>query len=112
MRVLRLVFGDQQRTCSEHCCNEMRSYVVDRDVPVCHAPEVREYGISILDGEDSPADDDSYETISFCPWCGAQLPEPLRELWFDRLEAMGVDAWGDDVPTAYQSDEWWRREEL
>ena len=30
-------------------------------------------------------------TINFCPWCGTQLPESLRDRWFEELELLGKD---------------------
>lgn len=53
----------------------------------------------------------SYITIDFCPFCGTKLPESKRDLWFERLEAMGIDPWdADSRPKEYQTDEWYRRE--
>jgi hypothetical protein len=28
--------------------------------------------------------------INFCPFCGAQLPESKRDLWFKKLETLGI----------------------
>lgn len=67
-----------------HCCEEMRTQVErvcdqhpDRfDCPDClvtFLPQFREYGLLIHDGGSS------FCRIWFCPWCGARLPESLRE---------------------------------
>ena len=48
------------------------------------------------------------QSLFYCPWCGEKLPESQRDKWFDEVEAMGLDPWGDDVPEPYRSDEWRR----
>ena len=45
--------------------------------------------------------------IRFCPWCGSRLPDSRRDEWFDRVEELGVDPWGYDVPEEYMSDAWY-----
>lgn len=72
------------------------------DAIIRYNPKFDEYGIPIKDGGMSRS------TLSFCPYCGVKLPESKRDEWFDRLEAMGVDPWEDDVPEAFKSDTWWR----
>jgi hypothetical protein len=55
--------------------------------------------------------------IAFCPFCGTRLPEPKRNLWFDKLEAMGltdITAFDDisgrtDIPKEFLTDEWYRK---
>ena len=44
--------------------------------------------------------------IARCPWCGVKLPESKRDLWFERLEQMGIDPWQDDVPEEFNSGAW------
>jgi hypothetical protein len=53
----------------------------------------------------------SFIEISFCPWCGAKLPESKRERWFNELEAKGVDLENPDVkiPERYLDDRWWKK---
>ncbi|MCL5282257.1 MAG: hypothetical protein M1376_20420 [Planctomycetes bacterium] len=57
-------------------------------------------------------------SIHFCPWCGAKLPESKRDLWFDKLEAMGFTdiTFADisertDIPKEFLTDEWYRKPE-
>jgi hypothetical protein len=68
----------------KHCCQTMRREVERRcedhpdrsDCPDCliaYTPRFREYGIMIHDGGPSVT------LIAFCPWCGARLPESLRD---------------------------------
>lgn len=44
--------------------------------------------------------------ISRCPWCGVKLPESKRDLWFEKLEQLGVDPNEGDVPPGFDSGEW------
>ena len=44
--------------------------------------------------------------ITRCPWCGVGLPESKRHLWFEKLEQMGVDPVGGDLPEEFKSDAW------
>ena len=64
------------------------------------SPSSREYKLIIHDGGSSGM------LIQFCPWCGTRLPASRREEWFDRIEAMGVDPWKDDVPQEFLDDTW------
>jgi hypothetical protein len=62
-----------------------------------------EYGIIVHDGGSS-----SSITIAFCPWCGAQLPESLRDRWFEALESLGFDnPFEQEIPKEYKTDEWY-----
>ncbi|WP_311236127.1 DUF6980 family protein [Alteromonas sp. ALT199] len=46
-------------------------------------------------------------TINNCPWCGTQLPESKRDLWFDTLESIGYDnPWGQEIPEKFKSKSW------
>jgi len=61
-----------------------------------------EYGLIVHDGGSSSI------TIEFCPWCGTQLPESLRDRWFDELEALGFDnPFEQDIPKKYKTNEWY-----
>jgi hypothetical protein len=95
-----------------HCCDVMRQEVErhceqhpDRyDCPDCliqYSPKLREYGLIIHDGGRSTT------LITFCPWCGAKLPESLRDRWFAELEQLGLDPAQEQVPEAYRSSLWW-----
>jgi hypothetical protein len=65
-----------------HCCEDMKrnvEYTCDQhpnrsDCPDClieYLPRFRQYGILVHDGGSSMV------TISYCPWCGAKLPDPI-----------------------------------
>lgn len=85
----------------EHCCSTMAaSLELDcdvhedpfecPDVPLVFHEIFGEYGIPVRDGGAT------YLLIAHCPWCGAELPESSRDLWFDTLETSGLA----DTPTA------------
>jgi hypothetical protein len=97
-----------------HCCDliaERLQYVCPDhkdpfDCPdslVYFSPEFREYGLIIHDGGHS------YVTIQYCPWCGARLPESLRDRWFDEVEALGFhDPEDPHIPEEYRTDAWYQ----
>lgn len=99
----------------EFCCDEMREAIHHTceahpeivDCPgalLCYVDKFDEYGIIITD------DGASYLTISFCPWCGARLPDSKRDLWFETLEFLGYDNPAEqDVPRAFLTDEWYAK---
>ena len=63
-----------------------------------------EYGIIIHDGGNS------YSVIKFCPWCGKKLPNSKRDLWFEKLKALGYDnPVKQKIPIEFTTDDWYRR---
>lgn len=85
-----------------HCCEDMRKHLRDGDVAVVYLPKFREYGIRILDGGSS------IQVISYCPWCGRQLPTSLREQWFKAIDDLGLDTVSNELPEEFESDAWWK----
>lgn len=83
------------------CCLQMESALADSTVPVDYIPKLREYGVRILDGGSS------HLRITFCPWCGQKLPDSLRDEWFDNLERIGVDPYGDEIPSEFTDGRWY-----
>jgi len=59
-----------------------------------------EYAIAV------PGSEMAVQIINFCPWCGEKLPISQRDKWFDDIEAMGVDPFGENVPSKYLTAEW------
>jgi hypothetical protein len=109
-------FGGEELRMVPHCCEDMRREVericdqhTDRfDCPDClvdYSARLREYGLIVHNGGTASV------LMRFCPWCGAALPTSLRDQWFDRLRAMGIDPWDGNIPEAYQSSTWWEAEE-
>jgi hypothetical protein len=76
------------------------------DCPDClvyYESRFEEYGIIVHDGGSS------YVLIDCCPFCGARLPESKRDLWLEKLEAMGfTDPWTADIPEQFRTDRWFR----
>jgi hypothetical protein len=73
------------------------------DKVVYYSSKFNEYGIPI-------GDDVSYISIEFCPWCGSELPESLRERWFYELELLGYEEplSVNNYPEKYKSSKWWK----
>jgi hypothetical protein len=77
------------------------------DCPDCliqYIPKFDEYGIIVHDGGSSSV------LINFCPFCGAKLPKSKRDLWFEKLEALGISEPSKvDLPKEFQTDEWFKK---
>jgi hypothetical protein len=97
-----------------HCCDLMRrnlDVVCDKhsspvecpDALIAYSEKFNEYGLIVHDGGKSSV------LIHFCPWCGARLPESLRDRWFEELEALGFDEpLNQDIPARYNTAAWYR----
>ena len=102
----------------KYCCNDMRRNVEHRcsrhkgniwDCPdnlICYNDVFDEYGIIIHDGGSS------YITINYCPFCGKELPESKREIFFDEIESLNVNIVDDELPEEFKTDEWWKKRGL
>ena len=85
----------------------MLEALTDPGVPVAYYDLFREFSIIIRDSESVRM------VIGFCPWCGEKLPSSMRNAWFDRLDALGIDDPNDPrIPVEMQSGDWWRHEGL
>ena len=49
---------------------------------------------------------EAQQRLFYCPCCGEELPPSQRDRWFDELEALGIDPWGDEVPENYRDATW------
>ena len=98
---------------NQPCCESMAYHINHRcemhpdpyDCPdhiLIYWPEFVEYGIIIHDGGTSAI------TIQHCPFCGTKLPESKRDLWFERLDALGIQD-PDKCPDEMNDDRWWRQ---
>ena len=96
----------------QYCCGDMlreAERVCDKhpdrfDCPDClldYSPKFREYGLIVHDGGSACS------IIKFCPWCGTQLPDSLRDRWFEEMERRGIDPWEGEIPQEFQSNDWW-----
>jgi hypothetical protein len=73
----------------------------DGRVPIEYLPRYREYSLVLDEGP-------VVQLVSFCPWCGEELPSSLRDQFFEHLEAMNLDPEDSRVPPDFRSDAWWR----
>ena len=85
---------------------EMERFLEAGEIALVYNRKFREYGIRYLDGTSS------VQLITHCPWCGKRLPSSLRDKWFDRLEALGLEPEDSNVPVEMQTDAWWKNEGL
>jgi len=84
-------------------CDEHSDPYECPDYVVSYIEKFDEYGLIVHDGGRS-----SYE-ISFCPFCGAKLPESKRDRWFEELEAIGIeDPSEQEIPSKYKSGAWYK----
>jgi hypothetical protein len=73
------------------------------DALIDYSARFDEYGIIVHDGDISSV------KISYCPWCGAELPPSRRAEWFDELAKLGIsDPTEDELPPKYRGDGWYR----
>ena len=97
----------------QYCCKMMEQQLEQKcsvhstpmecpDFLVHYSAKFDSYSLIIHDGGGSTI------TISFCPWCGAKLPDK-SDRWFQELEALGFDEpFEQDIPERYRSDAWYR----
>ena len=84
------------------CCEMMSIHL--KEETIRYFGKFREHGIPVHDGGTSKI------TITFCPWCGNELPASLRDRWFDVLDEMGTDSCDDEnIPEAMKTDAWWKQ---
>lgn len=78
------------------------------DALISFTAKFQEYGLIIHDGDPSTihGGGTSSVAISYCPWCGARLPESQRDRWLHEMERRGIDPWTGDVPAEFQDDRW------
>jgi hypothetical protein len=82
-------------TCEEHA----NLYECSK-AAIIYSPKFDEYHIGPRGGTGDDV------LIARCPWCGVDLPESKRDLWIEKLEQMGIDPLGDDVPEEFSSGAW------
>jgi hypothetical protein len=91
----------------EYRCSDHESIFHCSDNLIYYNNKIDEYGLIIHDGGSS------YVCISYCPFCGTELPESKRDMWFDTLEKLGYDSpLSQELPPEFQTDEWWRKRGL
>lgn len=80
----------------------MTFFLEEKKVKIGYIEKFREYYIDV-DGE-------SMQIMKYCPWCGKQLPNSLREEWFNELEKLGYDEpFDQNIPIEYTTSAWWKK---
>jgi hypothetical protein len=92
-----------------HCCDQMRTHVeavteppalATSDRPVVYDAVFDEYCLPHGPALATPL-------ITFCPWCGATLPESKRDRWFAELQRCGHGPDDPDLDDRFRTDTWW-----
>ena len=98
----------------QHCCELMDMFSVDPRIPLLYSSMYREYYIPLIYKGEITAQ----QSLFYCSWCAKQLPQSLRDEWFDILEKeYGLDdPWGLEqeklIPKEFNTDEWWKKKGL
>lgn len=92
----------------EHCCDMMQHAVQTDDIPVFYQSRFRTWVIEQQDGLGTRWQ------ISYCPWCGQELPADLSEQWLAEVQRRGLDPAtpDDDLPDDLCDDRWWKAPDL
>lgn len=85
-----------------HYCEAIRIALADPDIPLSYNDRLREYSVAVLDGGSSGV------VLFYCPFCGAKLPDSVRDEWFDELDRLSLEPNSSDIPTELLGGEWWR----
>ena len=85
-----------------HGCDQMTMAIREPELPMTYDSALREYSI-IYSNEAY-----GHHHIDFCPFCGAALPPSLRDEWFERLDALGLEPSSPELPDTMRDDRWWR----
>ena len=121
--------------CGEFCCIAMKKRIDEYDsykpqegkgwvhcvggtggYSVIYNRQYRCYGIVIFD------DEECFDSISFCPWCGKKLPEELnpdhtilKEYGEDYVKYSGDPGYKElppEVKKEFETDEWWKKRNI
>lgn len=99
---------------NDHCCETMKGQVNIKcnvhadpfdcpDTLITYNDKFDEYGLIIHDGGSSSIE------ITYCPWCGSELPGSKRDLWFEVLEQLGFDDPAEQsIPEEFKTDKWYK----
>jgi hypothetical protein len=82
-------------------CKTFFDLIDDASFPLTYNRKFREYGI------DYTGDGCSYHVLAYCPFCGSRLPTSLRDSWFDRLDALGLEPDSPLIPAELKTEMWW-----
>ena len=89
------------------CCDDMETHVENGEIAVRYFARFREYGIGYVD------DPDTVVLITHCPWCGEELPESLRDEWYEAIDELRLEPDAEDeIPPEFLCDDWWLNRDL
>ena len=88
------------------CCERLRDFAADPDIPIVFVDKFREFGISVLNGGTG------YILIEYCPWCGKKLPSSLREKWVAKIRKLGLEPGDARIPEELLDDRWYRETKM
>ena len=95
--------GNMEQVCSLSCQVHADGFECP-DVLINYISKYDEYGLIVHDGGSSVIG------IQYCPFCGCKLPDSKRDLWFDKLEALGfTDPINQEIPNEFRTDLWFRQ---
>lgn len=106
-----LVLKDEVPVDKAHCCDAMTEQVNlgfpqtvgslkgSTDRRIYWSPVFDEYGLICQPSAEMLL-------IQYCPFCGVQLPDSRRDMWFDRLERHGWKTWDDSIPKHMLFHDW------
>ena len=92
-----------------HCCKMM-------DAGIKSNRNILEYNASMREYSTICYKDDGF-LMYYCPFCGTQLPNSLRDQWFDEISkelGFEVDLSIDKrkIPSEFLTEEWWKKRGL
>lgn len=95
----------------------MQSLTEDLDCPLKYEANKRHYILDVPQRYLKKNEARITFTITYCPRCGAKLPEDLVDKWWDIVEEkFGIDGLFDkrikDLPEEFKTDEWWKKRGL
>jgi hypothetical protein len=101
----------------EYCCNVMQARLQDLDCPLQYMASIRYYTMSVPQSHAVKNIVWPDYDVSFCPYCGAKLPNDLVDERVDILEQeYGItDPYIKQkklIPAEFKTDEWWKKRGL
>ena len=76
------------------------------DSPIIYISKFRKFGLRVIERKTSLREN-IFDHISFCPFTGKKLPNSLRDLWFEKLEDLGLEPNSPSIPQHMRTEEWW-----
>jgi hypothetical protein len=102
----------------EFCCEELEVLVEDPECYVKYIPYQREYVFYIPQYYITDGRLHMYFPISYCSWCGMQLPKNLSSEWYALVkEKFGLTDFAEIevmklLPEEFRTNQWWKKRKL